>query len=262
MRFAGLFQPIPQLQDLIQVDGSGTGSYASSITGLTANTPYYVKAYATNSAGTAYGNEVSFSTIPIVLATLSTTVPSSITSTTAATGGNITADGNGAITSRGVCWGTTANPSITDSHTTDATGAGSFTSNLTGLSAGTTYYARAYATNSAGTAYGNQVTFNTMIADIDGNLYNIVTIGTQVWLKENLKVTKYQDGTVIPNISDNTAWSGLINGAYCWYNNNSATYKDTYGALYNWYTLSLGIHMPHRLACSNRCRLASIDIIP
>ena len=86
MGFAGLFQPIPQLQDLIQVDGSGTGSYASSITGLTANTPYYVKAYATNSAGTAYGNEVSFSTIPIVLATLSTTVPSSITSTTAATG--------------------------------------------------------------------------------------------------------------------------------------------------------------------------------
>jgi uncharacterized protein (TIGR02145 family) len=225
-------------------DGTGTGSYTSSITSLTANTPYYVKAYATNSAGIAYGNEVSFTTIPILLATLTTTIPSSITSTTAISGGDITADGNSAITSRGVCWSTTANPSITDSHTTNGTGIGSFTSNLTGLSTGTTYYERAYATNSAGTAYGNQVTFNTMIADIDGNFYNIVTIGTQVWLKENLKVTKYQDGTIIPNISDNTAWSGLSNGAYCWYNNNSATYKDTYGALYNWYTLSSGLLCP------------------
>jgi uncharacterized protein (TIGR02145 family) len=225
-------------------DGTGTGSFASNITGLTPNTPYYVRAYATNSAGTAYGNEVSFNTIAILLPTLTTTVPSSITSTTAVSGGEITSDGNGAITARGVCWDTTTNPSITNSHTTDATGAGSFTSNLTGLSTGTTYYARAYATNSTGTAYGNQVTFNTMIADIDGNLYNIVTIGTQVWLKENLKVTKYQDGTIIPNVSDNTAWSGLSNGAYCWYNNNSATYKDSYGALYNWYTLSTGILCP------------------
>ena len=225
-------------------DGSGTGSFTSSITGLTANTPYYVKAYATNSAGTAYGNEVSFTTIPIVLATLTTTVPSSITSTTAVTGGNISDDGHGDITARGVCWGTNASPTVADSHTTDATGAGSFTSNLTGLSAGITYYERAYATNSAGTAYGNQVTFNTMIADIDGNLYNIVSIGTQVWIKENLKVTKYQNGIPIPNISDNTAWSGLSTGAYCWYNNNSATYKDTYGAIYNRYTVSSGILCP------------------
>jgi hypothetical protein len=93
-------------------DGTGTGSYTSSITGLTANTPYTVRAYATNSAGTAYGNEVSFATLPIVLATLTTTMPSSVTSTTAISGGNITADGNGAITSKGVCWGTTTNPQL------------------------------------------------------------------------------------------------------------------------------------------------------
>jgi uncharacterized protein (TIGR02145 family) len=234
----------PTVEGSHTTDGTGTGSFASTITGLTANTPYYVKAYATNSAGTAYGNEVSFTTNPILLPTLTTTAPSSVTSTSAVSGGNITFDGNGTITARGVCWGTTANPSITDSHTNDGTGAGSFASNLTGLSAGTNYFERAYATNSAGTAYGNQVTFNTMIADIDGNLYNIVSIGTQVWLKENLKVTKYQDGTTIPNISDNTIWSGLSAGAYCWYNNNSATYKDSYGALYNWYTLSSAILCP------------------
>jgi hypothetical protein len=140
-------------------DGTGTGSFTSSITGLTANTPYYVRAYATNSAGTAYGNEVPFTTIAILLPTLTTTLPSSITSTTAVSGGNITSDGNGDITARGVCWGTTTNPSITNSHTSDDTGVGSFTNNLIGLSAGTTYYERAYATNSEGTAYGNQVTF-------------------------------------------------------------------------------------------------------
>lgn len=179
-------------------------------------------------------------TLPV----LTTVIVSGISPTAAVSGGNITSDGSASITTRGVCWATSTNPTVAGSHTTDGTGTGSFTSNLSGLSAGITYYERAYAINSAGTAYGNQLTFNTMIADIDGNLYNIVTIGTQVWLKENLKVTKYQDGTVIPNISDNTAWSGLSNGAYCWYNNTSATYKDTYGALYNWYTLSSGILCP------------------
>ncbi len=221
-------------------DGTGTGNFTSSLTGLTANTIYYVKAYATNSAGTGYGNEITFTTNPVLLATLTTTVPTSIAAITAVSGGNITSDGSGAITARGICWGINANPAITDSHTADGTGIGSFTSNLTGLTAGTTYYERAYATNSAGTAYGNQITFNTMIADIDGNLYNIVKIGTQLWLKENLKVTKYKDGNVIPNVTDNTAWSGLSNGAYCWYNNDATTYKNTYGAIYNWYTLSTG----------------------
>lgn len=75
------------------------------------------------------------------------------------------------------------------------------------------------------------------VTDIDGNVYHIVTIGTQDWMVENLKTTKYRDGTPILNITDNTAWAQLTTGAYCWYNNDATTHKSTYGALYNWYTV-------------------------
>jgi uncharacterized protein (TIGR02145 family) len=73
--------------------------------------------------------------------------------------------------------------------------------------------------------------------DADGNAFRIVTIGTQTWMAENLKTTKYNDGTAIPNVTDNSQWGGLGTGAYCWYNNEAATYQSTYGALYNWYTV-------------------------
>ncbi len=151
----------PTITDSFTSDSKGTGSFTSAITGLTPNTLYHIRAYATNSAGTAYGNDVSFTTTPIVVPTLTTTIVSSITLTTAVSGGIITSDGNGAITARGVCWATTSTPTITNSLTTDSTGTGSFTSNLTGLLPATTYYVRAYATNSAGTAYGNEITFTT-----------------------------------------------------------------------------------------------------
>jgi uncharacterized protein (TIGR02145 family) len=75
------------------------------------------------------------------------------------------------------------------------------------------------------------------VTDIDGNVYNTVTIGTQVWMKENLKTTKYTDGTAIPNVTDNSAWAALTTPGYCWYNNDAAAYKATYGVLYNWYSL-------------------------
>ena len=142
-------------------DGKGTGTFTSSITGLTANTMYYVRAYATNSEGTAYGNEVSFTTSPVVGATLTTATVTALTSTTATSGGNITADGGSAITARGVCWATTANPTTTNSKTTDGTGTGIFSSNMTGLTPGTQYHVRAYATNTSGTAYGNDLPFTT-----------------------------------------------------------------------------------------------------
>lgn len=76
--------------------------------------------------------------------------------------------------------------------------------------------------------------------DIDGNTYNVVKIGTQVWMAENLKTTKYNNGTAIPLVTDNTTWSNFSTPAYCWYNNDAATYKNTYGALYNWHTVGTG----------------------
>jgi hypothetical protein len=142
-------------------DGSGTGSFSSKITLLTPGTKYYVKAYAVNSAGTSYGNQVSFTSSPILLATLTTSDVTSITSSTAVAGGEITYDGGGQITERGVCWSTSENPTISDNKTTDGSGTGSFTSNMTDLNAYTTYYVRSYATNSAGDAYGDQKSFTT-----------------------------------------------------------------------------------------------------
>ena len=76
--------------------------------------------------------------------------------------------------------------------------------------------------------------------DIDGNIYHTVTIGKQVWMVENLKVTKYNNGTAIPLVTDDTAWGNLTTGGYCWYNNNDVAYKNTYGALYNWYAVNTG----------------------
>ena len=103
--------------------------------------------------------EISSENTVATLPTLTTTAATSITATTAASGGNITNGGGATITARGICWSTTANPTIAGNHTTDGTGIGSFASNITGLTAATGYYARAYATNSVGTAYGNEITF-------------------------------------------------------------------------------------------------------
>jgi hypothetical protein len=145
----------PTTADSKTTDGSGTGNFVSNLTELSVNTLYYIRAYATNSVGTSYGNQVSFTTLP-PLATISTTTVTNITRTTAISGGNITSDGGTTVTARGVCWSTSASPTIADSHTTDGSGTGVFVSNLTGLLASTHYYVRAYATNSGGTAYGNE----------------------------------------------------------------------------------------------------------
>jgi len=143
-------------------DGTGIGTFNSELTGLTHATTYYVRTYATNDAGTTYGNEVSFTTLTPTLPTLTTTSVNNIGPNTAQTGGNISNGGGLPVTARGVCWSTSQNPTIiANSFTTDGTGIGTFNSELTGLTQTTTYYGRAYATNSLGTAYGNQVNFTT-----------------------------------------------------------------------------------------------------
>lgn len=171
---------------------------------------------------------------------ITTTALKYITQTTATCGGNITGDGGAAITARGVCWSTNPTPSIAENKTTDNTGTGSFPSLITGLTANTTYYERAYATNSAGTGYGNVVSFTTpgSVSDIDGNGYSTVVIGTQVWMVENLKTTRYRNGNPIQNITDSTQWNKYLNtGAYCSYRND-INYANTYGHLYNWYAVN------------------------
>lgn len=150
--------PNPTTADSKVTNGAGIGTFTGNITGLAVSTTYYVRAFTISSAGTMYGNQESFTTIA-VLATLSTSTTSAVTLTAAAAGGNITNDGGAAVTVRGVCWSISTNPTTVDNITTDGTGAGIFTSSMAGLTLGTIYYVRAYATNSIGTAYGNELSF-------------------------------------------------------------------------------------------------------
>ena len=245
--------PNPTISDSHTTDGSGTGSFTSSITGLNATTTYYVRAYATNAGGTSYGSQVSFTTTDM-LPKVTTSAVSNISGTTditATCGGNVTDMGVDDVTARGVCWSTSQNPTISDSHTTDGSGLGSFTSNITGLTAGNTYYVRAYATNGAGTAYGNQVNFTVplvddkscpdapTVTDHEGNVYATVLINGKCWMRENLRTTTSpKTGTYLVNTQHKTG--GFISSykgskVAHWYMNDSTTYAPMgYGLLYNW----------------------------
>lgn len=233
----------PTIVDNIIENGSGTGSFISNITELTPGTNYFLRSYATNEVGTTYGNEISFMT-PNGLISLATSDVSPIKANTALCGGYIASDGGASVTARGVCWSTNISPTISlSTKTSDGYGIGTFKSSIAGLTAETIYYVRAYATNRTGTAYGNEICFTSTgtVIDIDGNQYNAVTLGTQTWMVENLKTTKYNDGTVIPLVTDNITWYNLTSPAFCWLN---------YGALYNWYTVNssklapTGWHVP------------------
>jgi uncharacterized protein (TIGR02145 family) len=186
------------------------------------------------------------------LATITTTTISSISSTGAFSGGNITNDGGSPITHRGVCWSTSTNPTTADFTTNDGTGIGGYTSSLSNLNPNTTYYVRAFAINSAGTSYGNEISFNTINLIVsnpgggvifDGYTYSSIVLGNgQEWMAENLRTTKYQNGDLIQNVIDPGQWSllttgGPSTGAWAYYNNNSQL-ENPYGKLYNWYAVT------------------------
>ena len=190
--------------------GAGTGVYTATLTGLSGGSNCYVRAYAINNFGISYGVEIPFTTL-FGLATLTTNnvVAQSIT---ASSGGNINDNGGSTVTARGVVWNTSGNPTISDSKTIDGSGTGSYVSSMTSLSPSSTYYVRAYATNSNGTAYGNERTFSTNIItstvnDGDGNVYNTISIGSQVWLRENLRATKFNNGDPISYVENNIEWT-------------------------------------------------------
>ena len=152
--------PAPGISPNSVLSGKGKGEFSATIASLAPGTQYYVRAYATNGVGTAYGADIQFSTSAIK-ASLTTTQPSAITPYSATSGGNVTNDGGGSVSARGVCWGTSTNPTLNDHKSTDGTGTGEYTSSITDLVPGTRYYIRAYAVNIAGTVYGNELYFDT-----------------------------------------------------------------------------------------------------
>ena len=184
------------------------------------------------------------------LATITTSPIGSIANNSAVSGGYISDDGGADVTARGVVWNTSSSPTTANNSTNDGNGPGSFTSNLTGLTANTTYYVRSYAINSAGTAYGNQQSFTTTTTGsgivsnpgagvtYNGYAYSSVVLGNgQEWMSENLRTAKYRNGDSISTGLDNATWNSTYVGAYAIYNNDNSN-DVIYGKLYNWFAVT------------------------
>ena len=240
--------PTATNSDSTTSDGQGIGTFSSTITGLKPGVTYYIKAYATNNAGIGYGAQVTTLIAPVV-PTITTADITVVSDTIAFGGGEITNDGGSPILGRGICWNFLKNPTWSaipgDPNTSDGSGSGRFLSTLklSKKDYNKTYYVRAYARNSIGIAYGSELSFSPaklLVMDRDSNFYNIVKLGTQVWMVGNLKTTKFNDGSLLPYVEDASAWSSRINSGYCWYEGDESSSKNTYGALYNWYAVNSG----------------------
>lgn len=189
----------------------------------------------------------------VLLPIVTTTQAKSVLYTTVTLGGTVLDDG-GETVARGVCVDTETGPTVDKFRTSDGFGEGEFTTFLYGLNPGSTYYVRAYASNRAGTEYGSEISFTThtpgivfnpsltygSLLDISGKTYKTIVIGPQVWMAENLKTEKLNDGTAIPLVSQNGEWSNNVVPAYCWFQNNDSVYENIYGAYYNWFAVNTG----------------------
>jgi uncharacterized protein (TIGR02145 family) len=235
---------------------TGIGRFSNGLNGLNPDTTYFVRAYATNSLGTAYSEQVTVRTLEII-PVIGTSAVSYFTSTTASSGGYVSYEGDGSVTTRGVCWSDSHDPTIANEKTSDGSGVGLFISSIIGLTPNKTYYLRAYLTYNSITLYGEEISFvleqftGPTVADIDGNVYHTVTIGTQVWMVENLKTTKYRNGDPVPYVAEASAWLNLNTGAYC-NCNDDPNISEVYGKLYNWYAVNdsrkiapTGWHVPN-----------------
>lgn len=206
----------PTINDSKTIDGTGTGTFTSSITNLFPNTSYSIRAYATNSAGTGYGNTISVFTVPPPsVPTVTTSTASGINSNSAVTGGDVTSSGGSTVTTKGICWSTSPNPTTANNIISGGTGTGGFVSVISNLPVNVTYYVRAYATNSNGTGYGNEITFTT--AYLIGELFG----GGRVFFVDNTKI----HGLIVA-LADQTAGAKWDSNTSTWISPNAFSFTD------------------------------------
>ena len=194
-------------------------------------------------------------------ATVYTTPVSTTSFAAAVSGGKVINDGGTTVTERGICWSTSPLPTVSNNKSVSGSGMGNYAASLTALQESSIYYVRAYAVNSTGITYGNQLSFKTgssapsahscgsgdvhnsnltygTMTDQEGNVYKTIQIGTQTWMAENLKTTIYRNGDLIPSLATGSSnWRETSNGTWGYYKNDS-TRNCPYGKLYNWYTVS------------------------
>jgi len=210
--------PAPTTAGARYSEAGAVGTFTAGITGLAANTTYYVRAFAVNAGGTSYGNEVSFKTLAPAMPSLTTRAIAGISSYFAGSGGMIAADGGSAITAKGVCWSLNPAPTIVNSKTNDGAGPASFNSTLTGLNPLTTYYVRAYATNALGTAYGNELAFTTT---------DLVTPGPTVPVLGTSSTTMTSSSTASSGgYVSNDGGSAITARGVCWSTAQTPTVDD------------------------------------
>jgi uncharacterized protein (TIGR02145 family) len=244
--------PNPTLANSFTVNGAGMGSFGSSLTNLQASTSYFVRAYATNGNGTAYGGTYQITTLPATVAGVSTDEVNGITANSATVTGTVVHEGGAQVTDRGFCWSSSPNPTLQSNQGAVSVGSGQgiFISTLGNLDEGLVYFVRSYATNNVGTTYGDEVWFTqggwstgfyipgSGVTDQNNITYATILLSNgQEWMAENLRSTTYANGDPIPNVTDNTAWTQLTTGAWAHFNNDSQ-YETPYGKLYNWYAVA------------------------
>lgn len=249
----------------VPVDADASGAFQAIIPGLIPNKNYFLRAFAENKKGTTFGNSHSFTTLDVEISI--TTIPvSDRTPNSAVSGGVITGEYETEIISRGVLWRISEyNVPLTlencHGFTEDGTGAGTYISNLSGLKQYTGYHVRAYAKYSFGIFYGSVIGFYTLpipdgvqgtITDIEGNVYSTITLATKEWMTENLRTTKFKDGSEIALVTDNSQWHSTSSPAFSWFDNLLETYGNAYGALYNGYAV-----LDNRGLCPEGWRVSS-----
>jgi uncharacterized protein (TIGR02145 family) len=247
----------PTINDFNCDLGTGFGKLEYWITGLSPNQQIFVRVYATNQAGTKYSDVQEIKSI-IGLPRVKSTPISFVSVLNAFSGGKIESDGGAPIEQSGICWSPFTNPTILDSKTIQTNSKGNFTSELVNLSPDTKYYVRAYAKNSKGTSYGDAVEFRTNafplsgenLTDIDGNIYKTFRFNSAIWMAENLKVDKLNDGTLLKDIKSMTEWKNSSSPSCTCYDFDGSKCYD-FGKIYNFQAVNSnklcpsGWHVPN-----------------